>query len=58
MNKNTYNNDYKDLDNEDRRVFLKKTKYIAPTIILLGTLLKPTSSNAGFGTPPSGPTWN
>ena len=42
---------------ESRRSFLKKAAYAAPTIVALGTLLKPTESEAGFGKPPSGPTW-
>ena len=43
--------------NSSRRSFLKKAKYAAPTIVVLGALAKPTESEAGFGRPPSGPTW-
>ncbi len=43
--------------NNERRSFLKKTVYAAPTIVALGALMKPTESEAGFGKPPSGPTW-
>lgn len=41
----------------ERRSFLKKAVYAAPTIVALGALTKPTQSKAGFGPPPSGPTW-
>jgi hypothetical protein len=42
---------------EDRREFLKKAVYATPTIVLLGSLIKPTSTKAddGFGAPPSDP---
>ena len=43
--------------NDERRSFLKKAVYAAPTIVALGALTKPTESKAGFGKPPSGPTW-
>jgi len=42
--------------NSERRGFLKKAVYAAPTIVALGALTKPTESEA-FGKPPSGPTW-
>jgi len=42
---------------KERRSFLKKTVYAAPTLVALGALMKPTESEAGFGKPPSGPTW-
>ena len=42
---------------KERRHFLKKAAYAAPTIVALGALTKPTESEAGFGKPPSGPTW-
>ena len=38
-----------------RRYFLKKAVYSAPTVIALGTLLKPKQAKAGFGGPPSDP---
>lgn len=41
----------------NRRGFLKKATYIAPTLVALGTLTKPTESKAGFGPPPSAPDW-
>ena len=44
--------------NIERRSFLKKTVYAAPTVVALGALMKPTESEAGFGKPPSGPNWN
>lgn len=40
-----------------RRTFIKKATYIAPTLIALGSLTRPTDAKAGFGRPPSGPTW-
>ena len=43
--------------NSSRRGFLKKAVYAAPTIVALGALTKPTETKAGFGKPPSGPTW-
>jgi len=39
----------------DRRSFLKKTLYKAPSVILLGSLIKPTKAKAGFGDSPSDP---
>ena len=46
------------IEKNDRRSFLKKAVYAAPTIVVLGALLKPTESEAGFGKPPSGPVWS
>ena len=43
--------------NSSRRSLLKKAAYAAPTIVALGALTKPTETKAGFGKPPSGPTW-
>ncbi len=40
---------------KERRGFLKKTAYAAPTIIVLGGLLKPRNANADFGGTPSDP---
>ncbi len=45
------------VENSTRRGFLKKAVYAAPTIVVLGALMKPTESEAGFGKPPSGPSW-
>ena len=42
---------------DSRRTFLKKAVYAAPTVVALGALLKPTELKAGFGKPPSGPTF-
>ena len=40
-------------DGKERRDFLKKAVYAAPTLVVLGQLSKPTESEAGFGPPPS-----
>ena len=40
---------------KERRIFIKKTVYAAPTLIALGSLMKPTNAQAGGDTPPSGP---
>ena len=40
---------------KERRIFIKKTVYVAPTLITLGSLMKPTSAQAGGDNPPSGP---
>ena len=40
-----------------RRNFIKKAVYVAPTLIALGSLTRPTDVKAGFGKPPSGPEW-
>jgi len=42
---------------ESRRSFIKKAAYAAPTLVALGTLMRPTEAKAGFGKPPSGPSW-
>ena len=42
----------------DRRSFIKKAAYVTPTLLALGALTRPTDAKAGFGKPPSGPTWN
>jgi len=38
---------------KERRRFLKKVAYAAPTLIVLGQLGKPTKAAAGYGSPPS-----
>lgn len=38
-----------------KREILKKGLYVAPKLIILGTLTKPTDTKAGFGPPPSDP---
>ena len=48
----------KTTEENERRRFLKKAVYAAPTIVALGALTKPTEIKAGFGKPPSGPTWS
>jgi len=42
---------------KDRRDFIKKVAYSAPTLISLGALIRPKKANA-FTTPPSGPNWD
>ena len=44
-------------EQESRRSFMKKAAYVAPTLVALGALTRPTDAKAGFGKPPSGPTW-
>ena len=39
-------------DDIDRRKFLKKAGYAAPKLILLGALVAPQKSSAGFDGPP------
>jgi len=51
-------NNSKKTEMQSRRSFLKKATYTVPTIVALGALTKPTESEAGFGKPPSGPTWS
>ena len=42
-----------------RRRLLKQVVYAAPTVVIMGALMKPTKSEAaGHGKPPSGPTWS
>ena len=45
----------KKLVEKERRSFLKKAAYVAPTLIILGQLSHPTSVKAEFGGPPDGP---
>jgi hypothetical protein len=41
---------------QERRSFLKKSVYAAPTLIAMGGLLKPNKAKAdNFGSPPSDP---
>ncbi len=47
--------DAKDTTQKERRSFLKKAVYVAPTLIAMGQLTKPTRANADFGSPPSDP---
>jgi hypothetical protein len=38
-----------------RRAFMKKAVYSAPTVLVLGSLARPTKTKAaGFGPPPEG----
>lgn len=41
--------DKKDEIQKERRSFLKKTVYAAPSLIVLGQLVKPTNANAEYG---------
>ena len=45
-------------EQQERRGFLKKTAYAAPTLIAMGQLLRPTKTEATFGPPPSQPAGN
>jgi hypothetical protein len=38
-----------------RRSFLKKSVYAAPTLMVLGGLIKPQQAHAGYEEPPSDP---
>jgi len=40
---------------QERRGFLKKAAWAAPTLVVLGELAKPTKVKAGFSGPPSDP---
>ncbi len=42
----------KDKIQKERRVFLKKAAYAAPTLIIMGELLRPNQSKADFGPTP------
>lgn len=42
---------------KERRIFLKKAIYSAPTLVALGTLAKPKNAHSA-PTPPSAPEWN
>ena len=44
--------------NSKRRSFLKQVAYVAPSVMVLGALTKPTETKAGAGLPPSGPIWS
>jgi len=37
-----------------RRAFMKKAIYSAPTVLVLGSLARPTKTEAGFGSPNEG----
>ena len=47
-------------ETQSRRSFLKQVAYIAPTVVVLGALTKPTESSGAtsLGNPPSAPTWS
>jgi len=47
----------KEAKQKDRRSFLKKSVYAAPTLIVMGALMKPTRTKAAFGGPPSDAAW-
>jgi len=40
---------------KERRSFLKKTVYAAPSLIVLGQLTRPSTAKANLGQPPSAP---
>ena len=40
---------------KERRNFLKKTAYAAPSLIVLGQLARPNRAKADLGPPPSAP---
>lgn len=46
MKKNTENKSV-----ENRRNFIKKVAYVAPTVVALGSLVEPTKANAGKPAP-------
>lgn len=50
MKKNLHN-----IQNSSRRGFLKKSLYTAPSIVALGTLMKPENLQAGGSNPPGPP---
>lgn len=53
-------NTSKDTIKGNRRSFLKKAAYTAPSLLVLGSLARPTASQAGdpSGPPPDGPVSN
>ena len=51
-------NTSKDTIKSNRRSFLKKAAYSAPSLLVLGTLARPTKSMAGDSNRPDGPTSN
>ncbi len=56
LDKNENENEIKNKMQKERRGFLKKTAYAAPTLVALGGLIKPRKANAAdFGPPPSDP---
>ena len=48
-------NQKKEKIDSKKRDIIKKGLYTAPKLIILGTLVKPTDTKAGFGPPPSDP---
>lgn len=58
MESNKNKNTSKDVMKNDRRSFLKKAAYTAPSLLALGTLSRPTKSMAGDSNIPDGPTWS
>ncbi len=56
LNKQEKKDKSKKLLTHERRSFLKKTAYATPTLVALGSLMKPTKATAAdFGGPPSDP---
>ncbi len=62
MNSNKNQKTSKDTIKNNRRSFLKKAVYTAPSLLVLGSLVRPTTSHAadGSGLPngPSGDGWS
>lgn len=62
MDSNKNQKTSKDTIKHNRRSFLKKAVYTAPSLLVLGSLVRPTTSQAadGSGLPngPSGDGWN
>jgi hypothetical protein len=61
MNKKNDNNEPVEKSEKShtcRRTFLKKTAYVAPTLIALGYLARPTNANALPTSTPDAPAWS
>ncbi len=57
LDKTVESGDVTSSENIERRTFLKKAAYAAPTLIALGFLTRPKKAQADFGPPPSDPDW-
>jgi len=59
MDSNKNQNISKDVVKKERRSFLKKAVYTAPSLLVLGSLVRPKSVQAadGSGPVPDGPGW-
>ena len=56
--KENYQNETHTKKQASRRGFMKKAVYAAPTLIVMGQLIKPKAAKADFGGPPSDPEGN